>query len=78
MYGKENIKFLLVKNKGHNPNYTEDAVNYLNEFGKARKKILSKKDLTAEEKFIFKSSFDWEKMTIQDELVWEEIYKHLI
>ena len=42
------------------------------------KKILSKKNLTAEEKFVFKSSFDWERMTVQDELVWEEIYKHLI
>ena len=31
VFAKENIKLLLVSNKGHNPNYTEDAVKYLGE-----------------------------------------------
>lgn len=73
---KNNVEFLLVKNKGHNPNYTTEAVALLNGFSKARTKIL-KKNLTKEEKQYFVSSFDWEKMTEQDEGVWSEIFKHL-
>ena len=30
---------------------------------------------TVDEKEKFKSSFDWNKMTIQDEAVWKEIFK---
>lgn len=75
--GKENVRFLLCKNKGHNPNYTEQAVKYLDEFGKARAKLARKKNATKEEKAQFVSSFDWEKMTEQDTAVWEEIFTHL-
>ena len=75
--GKENIDFLLIPNKGHNPNYTEDAVNLLGAFSKARAKLLKKKNLTAEEKKRFVSSFDWNAMTVQDETVWNEIFRHL-
>ena len=72
--GKNNIEFLLVSNKGHNPNYTEDAVKYLGEFSKARAKFTKKKNITKEEKEKFVSSFDWDKMTAQDETVWEKIF----
>ena len=41
---KDNISFILVDNKGHNPNYTEDAVLLLGEFSKARTKLLKKKN----------------------------------
>ena len=75
--GKENIDFLLIPNKGHNPNYTEEAVNLLGAFSKARAKLLKKKNLTAEEKKRFVSSFDWNAMTVQDETVWNEIFRHL-
>ena len=72
--GKNNIEFLLVDRKGHNPNYTEEAVKYLGEFGKARAKLLKKKDLTNEEKAVFVASYDWDKMTEQDESVWKAIF----
>ena len=75
--GKDNIRFLLLPNKGHNPNYTEDAVKYLNEFGKARAKLARKKGLTAEEKAAFVASYDWERMTVQDEAVWAAVFEHL-
>ncbi len=48
--GKENVKFLLEANKGHNPNYTEDAVKLLDAFIKSRLKFKHKKNVTAEEK----------------------------
>lgn len=75
--GKENVHFLLVQNKGHNPNYTEDAVGLIGTFGKARAKFAKKKNATKEEKAKFVASFDWEKMTEQDEGVWGEIFAHL-
>lgn len=75
--GEENVEFLYVKAKGHNPNYTEEAVKLLNEFGKRRAKFARKKNTTEEEKRAFVASFDWEKMTEQDEAVWEKIFNHL-
>ena len=73
---KENVHFLLEKNKGHNPNYTIDAVKLLGEFGKARAKFAKKKNATKEEKARFIASFDWHKMTAQDESVWGKIFAH--
>ncbi|MBR7160836.1 MAG: alpha/beta fold hydrolase [Clostridia bacterium] len=75
--GREHIQFLLVSNKGHNPNYTEKAVQYLGEFGKARTKLTRKKNAGKEEKEKFVSSFDWDKMTEQDEAVWAKIFEAL-
>ena len=74
---RENIRFLLLPNRGHNPNYTEDAVKYLGEFSSARGKLLRKKNLTPEEKQNFVASFDWKRMTQQDPAVWEAIFEHL-
>ena len=74
---KENVHIILCNNKGHNPNYTEDAVKLLDEFGKARAKLAKNKKATKEDKEKFVASFDWEKMTVQDEKVWAEIFDHL-
>lgn len=74
---KENVKLLLVSGKGHNPNYTADAVRLLGEFSKARAKFAKKKNATAEEKARFIASFDWERITAQDEAIWSEIFAHL-
>ena len=74
---KDNVRFLFLANRGHNPNYTAAAVSYLNEYAKARVKLVRKKGLTAEEKAAFVASYDWEKMTVQDEAVWQVIFEHL-
>ena len=68
---------MFVTNKGHNPNYTEEAVKYLDEFGKARVKLVRTKNVTAEDKKKFVASYDWKKMTEQDEAVWSVIFEHL-
>ena len=73
----DNVKFLLVTNKGHNPTYTKNAVALLGEFSKARAELLNKKEVTKEEKKQFVASFDWEKMTVQDETMWQQIFDHL-
>ena len=75
--GKPNVEFLFVNGKGHNPNYTEDAVKYLGEVGKARAKLLKNKNVTSQDKASFVASFDWERMTAQDENVWIKIFEHL-
>ena len=71
------VKFLITKNKGHNPNYTVDAARYVAKFGKARAKLARRKNVTQEEKAAFVASYDWDKMTVQDESVWQVIFEHL-
>ena len=74
---KNGISFLFVDKKGHNPNYTEEAVKILTDFSKKRAKLARKKNVTKKEKEAFVSSFDWDKMTEQDERVWDVIFAHL-
>ena len=75
---KENIEFLLVENRGHNPNYTEDAVKYLAEYTAAVNKANKNKELeTEEQKKAFVASFDWDRMTAQDDEVWARILECL-
>ena len=75
--GKDNVKFLFVTEKGHNPNYTKQAVAYLDAFGKERAKLARKKNVTKEEKAKFVDSYDWKRMTEQDAAVWNVIFDHL-
>ena len=74
---KENVSFIFEKNKGHNPNYTENAVRLLGEFTKSRAKLLKKKDLSKPDKERFVSSFDWNAITEQDAEIWSKIFEHL-
>jgi len=75
---KDNVRFLLVQNKGHNPNYTADAVAYLGEYSAAVAQKMKKKKLESEaQKQAFLASFDWNRMTAQDETVWAEIFRTL-
>ncbi len=76
--GRENIRLLLVSEKGHNPNYTHDAVKYLAEYGAQLARLEKKKLLeTEEQKKAFRDSFDWHRMTEQDDAVWQEIFQTL-
>ena len=75
--GKDTVEFLLVQNKGHNPNYTQEAVKLLADFSSARTKLLKNKKAAAQDKKAFVDSFDWEAMTAQDEAVWNRIFAHL-
>lgn len=74
----ENIEFLLLDGKNHNPNFTKDAVKYKDEFFKILSKKLKKHELsTDQQKKAFVESFDWWKMTAQDEKVWKRIFDFL-
>lgn len=75
---RDNIRFLLVEGKGHNPNYTKDAVAYLAAYSADVNKMTKKKRLqTEKQRHDFVASYDWWRMTEQDERVWEEIFKTL-
>ncbi len=70
-----NVRYLEVDGKKHNPNYTADAVAYLNEtFGEYGRLIRDKVLKTPEEKRAFLAGRDFRRMTEQDEDVWREIF----
>lgn len=70
-----NIEFLLVKNKLHNPNYSESAVAELDKMSKAMTAGMKKKAFeTTEAVDAFRNSWDWEKITEQDEDLWNKIF----
>ena len=76
--GKADTRILLEENKGHNPNYTADAVAYLAQYtADLTRKLKDKKLNTEEEKKAFRDSWDWDRMTKQDEKVWAEIFRAL-
>ena len=75
---RPNIQFLKVNGKGHNPNYTEDAVKYKDAFFADYQRMLKEKKLnTEEEKRTFISKYDWKRMTEQDSAVWKVIFDFL-
>ena len=75
---RKNTEFILVKDKGHNPNYTEDAVKYLGQYVSEKNRLMKKGKLnTDEEKSKFLSSFDWKRMTEQDDKIWSKIFEFL-
>ena len=76
--GRENTVFVTLEGKGHNPNYTESAVKLKDEFFAIRDKKLKSGALdSAEAKADFVNSFDWVRMTEQDETVFSQIFEFL-
>ncbi len=72
---KKGIEFVLLDGKGHNPNYTEDAVKYKDAFFAQLTEKLKKNQLeTPQQKANFVAEYDWVKMTNQDEKVWKVIF----
>lgn len=75
---RSRITLLAVNGKRHSPNYTVEAVEYKDEYFEAlntmRKKKLFKSD---EQRKAFADSYDWRKMTEQDENIWQIIFDHI-
>ena len=70
--------FLSLSDRGHNPNYTKNAVKLLGEFNTKLTKARRKKRLaTPEEKKAFLDSFDWWAITEQDEEIFSKIFEFL-
>lgn len=75
---RDNIRFVKVSGKAHNPNYTYDSVKYKDEFFAIYQKAVAENALpTNEAKTEFKARFDWDRMTAQDEKIWYMILEVL-
>lgn len=75
---KENIRFMTVKGRAHNPNYTHAAIAYKKEFTKRLAKMRKRGLLdTSDRKQAFIDGVDWFRMTEQDVDVWREILQTL-
>ena len=75
---KKNITFLTVTRKGHNPNYTEEAVQYKYKlFADLKKRSKKKLMETAEQKKAFRDAWDWNAVTAQDAKLWQIIFDFL-
>lgn len=73
-----NVSFVEVSGKGHNPNYTTDAVTYMNSsFGQYYAKIKKKELKTFEQKKAFIDTLDFWRMTEQDNVIWSQILEGL-
>ena len=75
---KKNITFLTFTGKLHNPNYTFDAVEYKEQFFKEYTRRVKKQgidDMEAHKAFL--KSYDWQRMTAQDEEIWTKIIEFL-
>ena len=78
MDGRENIRFLEVTGKGHNPNYTADAVRYKDAYlAELKKRAKAGLLNTDDAKRAFVKKFDWNRMTTQDDSVWQTIFDTL-
>jgi pimeloyl-ACP methyl ester carboxylesterase len=76
--GKENVTFVTVSGKDHNPNYTTAAIARKAEMFNTRARLLKKGRLdTDEAKKAFVARWDWDAITEQDPAVWEEIFSFL-
>ena len=76
--GRDNVEFLTLDGKGHNPNYTEDAVRYKDAFSAdAKAKIKAGELDTDGKKAAFIKSYDWERITRQDDAVWNKIVEFI-
>ena len=74
----KNVKFLIVDNKGHNPNYKKEASKYMNETFATYNKLIKEKKLSSfEDKKRYMEEKDLFKMTEQDEEIWEEIINNM-
>ena len=70
-----NIEFYLVEGKLHNPNYSKNAVAELSKMTKAMTEGMKKKAFeTPEAVEAFRNSWDWHKITEQDEKLWDKIF----
>ena len=76
--GCEGVELMLVSGKGHNPNYTADAVAYLGEYLRKKTELTKCGERIDEAtRANFVASFDWRRMTAQDETVWNKIFEVL-
>ena len=72
------VRWMICDGRKHNPNYTPDAVTYMNDmFGAFNQEIKEGRLKTLEEKQDFFKDADWDRMTAQDGAFWDEVVAFL-
>lgn len=67
-------RWLICEGRKHNPNYTQDAVDYMNgKFAAFNQGVKNKTLKTPEDKRQFFADADWRRMTAQDEAFWDQV-----
>ena len=75
---KPNVKYLILENKKHNPNYSDEAIKCLYSFYEEFPRLQREKVLkTKEDKIEYMNKLDFYKMTEQDPEVWKEIINNI-
>lgn len=75
LVGNEKIELMLVHGKKHNPNYSAEAVAELTRMTDAMTEGIKKNSFkTPEDAEKFRTSWDWHKITEQDEELWGKIF----
>ncbi len=70
--------YLVYTDRGHNPNYTADAVAYMRErFGRFNQLNRKGRLPTLKKKQAFFADTDWHRMTAQDEDFWTRVFEFL-
>lgn len=73
-----NIKLLKLNGRKHNPNYTDEAVKYMNEvFGNYNYLIKTKKIKSNADKISYFKDISIEKLTEQDQDVFKQIFDYI-
>lgn len=71
-------EYHILNGRKHNPHYTDDAVQYMNDtFGTYGRLVKEKKLRTEEEKEAYFADADWHRMTAQDPAFWEKVIAFL-
>ena len=74
-YNNPHIKAIVTEGKKHNPNYTSDAIDYMNETIGTYNYLVKKKQLkTYEDRLNYFKDKSVIKMTEQDKEIWKEIF----
>ncbi len=76
---RQGVRVMMVSGKGHNPNYTADAVAHLARYSAelSRLKKQRRGEMSDSERAAFRARFDWAAMTEQDNAVWDVIFETL-
>ena len=69
-----NIKTLRLTNRKHNPNYEDDAIEYMNEVFGGYQRVLNNKSIkTDEDRINYFKDVSLERLTKQDEKIYDQI-----
>ena len=75
---RTNLEFIIQNGKGHSVHYAKEAAEYKRSFNREMKRLKKQGKLeTDEQKATLIASYDWKKMTDQDEELWEKIFAFL-